>query len=72
MSNEFVIETGLETSCAHYLQFLCVAKDEVDRRKGMVIKIFGRRKVMHALGKYGGNSRFYSHLTNKILKEKTT
>ena len=72
MSTKSVKETRLETTCTHHFQFLSVAKDEVNRRKGMVIKIFGRRKRMHVLGKYGGNSRFYSHLTNRILKEKTT
>lgn len=30
------------------------------------------RRTMHELGKYGGNSRFYRHLTNRTLKEKTT
>ena len=47
MSNKSVIETRLETTCTHHFQLLSVAKDEVEKRKGMVIKIFGRRKTMH-------------------------
>ena len=50
MSTKSVKETRLETTCTHHFQFLSVAKDEVNRRKGMVIKIFGRRKIMHVLG----------------------
>ena len=72
MSKKFVIETRLETTCIHHFQFLSVAKDEVDRRKGMIIEIFGRRETMHVLGNYFGERRFYRYLTNRILKEKTT
>ena len=34
MSNKSVIETHLETTCTHHFQFLSVAKDGGDGRKG--------------------------------------